>query len=234
MDIDAYAPVVGCAGDDEFEGNSLNTTRWNTVVRRNDEFLSVEDGALHIDAQRQDMHGGETGLPNIVLQDLPASGPWTATTRVTWNPTVNYQNAGLMIYQSDANLIKTGMVWSGGRKFEAFKELNNSASGLGATANMPASFPSTFYLRLVSTDGQSVQPQYSPDGVTWTNTEHRHEHDRAGGREGRRVRHGVHGGGIDRHPGLVRLVPAHRAAGAERRVRRRRAEHVPVERDRAP
>ena len=42
IDIDAYAPVVGCAGDDEFEGNSLNTTRWNTVVRRNDAFLSVD------------------------------------------------------------------------------------------------------------------------------------------------------------------------------------------------
>ena len=83
------------------------------------------------------------------------------------------------------------MVWSGGRKFEAFKELNNSASGLGATANMPASFPNTFYIRLVSTDGPGVQPQYSPDGVTWTNTGTAHEHDGAGGREDRHVRHGV-------------------------------------------
>ena len=191
-------------------------------MRRNDEFLSVEDGALHIDAQRQDIHGGDTGLPNIVLQDLPASGPWTATTRVTWNPTVNYQNAGLMIYQSDANLIKTGMVWSGGRKFEAFKELNNSASGLGATANMPASFPE----HVLPAAGLHRRPVGAAAVLARRRDvdehEHRHEHDRAGGREDRRVRHGVHGGGIDRHPGLVRLVPAHRAAGAERRVRRRR------------
>ncbi|MET0684927.1 MAG: PKD domain-containing protein, partial [Solirubrobacteraceae bacterium] len=170
IDIDAYAPVVGCAGDDEFEGNSLDATRWSTVVRRNDEFLTVANGALNINAQKQDIHGGDQGLQNIVLQNLPASGPWTATTRVTWNPTINYQNAGMMVYLNDGAFIKTGMVWSGGRKFEAFKELNNSATGLGATANMPASFPSTFYLRLVSTDGNAVQPQYSADGVTWTNT----------------------------------------------------------------
>ena len=94
IDIDAYAPVAGCAGDDEFVGNSLDTTRWNTVVRRDDVFLSVADGSLNIVGQNQDIHGGETGLENIVLQDLPASGPWTATARVSWNPTINYQNAG--------------------------------------------------------------------------------------------------------------------------------------------
>ena len=131
IDIDAYAPVVGCAGDDEFVGNSLDTTRWSTVVRRNDAFLSVADGSLNIVAQKQDIHGGGPGLQNIVLQDLPASGPWTATARVNWNPTINYQNAGLMVYLDDAQFIKTGMVWSGGRRFEAFKELNNNATGSG-------------------------------------------------------------------------------------------------------
>ena len=170
IDIDAYAPVVGCAGDDEFVGNSLDTTRWSTVVRRDDAFLSVADGSLNIVGQKQDIHGGETGLENIVLQDLPASGPWTATARVNWNPTINYQNAGFMVYVDDANLIKTGMVWSGGRRFEAFKELNNNATNVGNGAVLPASFPSTFYIRLVSSDGTSVQPQYSADGITWTDT----------------------------------------------------------------
>jgi cytochrome c len=170
ISIDAYAPVVGCAGDDEFEGNALDTTRWSTVVRRDDEFLSVGDGSLHIVGQKQDIHGGETGLENIVLQDLPAAGPWTATARVNWNPTINYQNAGFMIYLDDANLIKTGMVYSGGRRFEAFKELNNNATNVGNGPVLAASFPSTFYIRLVSSDGNSVQPQYSADGITWTNT----------------------------------------------------------------
>jgi len=168
VDIRAYTPVVACAGDDDFLGTSLDTDRWSTVVRRNDEFLSVAGGALNIDAQKQDIHGGDQGLPNIVLQDLPAVGPWTATARVTWNPTVNYQNAGLMVYLNDGAFIKTGQVYAGGRKFEAFKELNNAPAGLGATGNLAAAFPTTWYIRLVSSDGQAVQAQYSPDNVTWT------------------------------------------------------------------
>ena len=56
--------------------------------------------------------------------------------QANWDPTTNYNNAGLMVYGDDANFIKAGMVWSGGRKFEAFKELNNTATALGsATAN---------------------------------------------------------------------------------------------------
>ena len=138
-------------------------------MRRDDQFLSVEGGSLNLNAQPgEDIHGGATGQRNIVLQDLPDSGPWTATARVTWNPTVNFQNAGLVIYTDDANWIKSGMVWANGRAFEAFKELNNTPSGLGS-ATVDASFPSTFYVRFTS-DGTTVRAQRSADGQTWTNT----------------------------------------------------------------
>ena len=74
-----------------------------------------------------------------------------------------------MVYSDDANFIKAGMVWSGGRRFEAFKELNNTPTGLGAaTGVLPAAFPCTWYLRLQS-DGNTIQPAYSADGQTWTN-----------------------------------------------------------------
>ncbi len=167
VEIEAFPPVAACPGNDEFDGTTLDTSRWNTVVRRNDEFLSVSGGALRIMAQKQDIHGNDQGLPNIVLQDLPESGPWTATTRLTWTPTINYQNAGLMVYQDDGNFIKTGMVFSGGRRFEAFKETNNSAAGLGNLA-APAAVGNTFLMRLTS-NGTNVQAQFSADGQTWTN-----------------------------------------------------------------
>ena len=168
IDIDVYPPVASCPGNDEFEGTTLDTSRWS-VVRRDDQFLSVEGGSLNLNAQPgEDIHGGTTGQRNIVLQDLPDSGPWTATARVTWNPTVNFQNAGLVIYTDDANWIKSGMVWANGRAFEAFKELNNTPSGLGS-ATVDASFPSTFYVRFTS-DGTTVRAQRSADGQTWTNT----------------------------------------------------------------
>ena len=131
--------------------------------------MNVSGGSLNITSQNFDIHGGGTGLRNIVHQPLPASGPWTATIKANWDPTTNYNNAGLMVYGDDANFIKAGMVWSGGRKFEAFKELNNTATALGsATANMPATFPTTWYLRLTS-NGTTIQPAYTADGITWTN-----------------------------------------------------------------
>jgi cytochrome c len=168
VQVNAYPPVAACPGDDEFSGTELNRTRWTTVVRENAQFMSVADGALKINAQKQDIHGGDQGLQNIVLQDLPSSGPWTATTRLTWSPSINYQNAGLMLYGNDANFIKTGMVWADGRKFEAFKETNNSPVGLGPAINAPAAVGGTFYMRLTS-DGTNVRAQFSADGQTFTN-----------------------------------------------------------------
>ena len=63
-----------------------------------------------------DIFAGQTGLPNIVLQPLPEDGtePWSITTEITWAPTQNFQNAGLIVYGDDNNYIKTGMVWNGG------------------------------------------------------------------------------------------------------------------------
>ena len=168
VDIEAYPPLASCPGNDDFEGTALDRNRWS-VVREDANFLSVNGGTLNLNAQPgEDIHGGATGQRNIVLQDLPDSGPWTATARLTWNPTVNYQNAGLVIYTDDANWIKSGMVWANGRAFEAFKELNNTPSGLGS-ATVDASFPSTFYVRFTS-DGTTVRAQRSADGQTWTNT----------------------------------------------------------------
>jgi PKD repeat protein/glucose/arabinose dehydrogenase len=166
--IDATTAVASCPGDDDFLGTSLNASRW-TVTREDPTAMNVSGGSLNITSQNFDIHGGGTGLRNIVHQRLPTSGPWTATIKANWDPTTNYNNAGLMVYGDDASFIKAGMVWSGGRKFEAFKELSNTATALGsATATLPGTFPTTWYLRLTS-DGTTIQPAYSADGVTWTN-----------------------------------------------------------------
>ncbi len=167
--VEAYPPLASCPGNDDFDGTTLDANRWS-VVRRDDQFLSVSGGTLNLNAQPgEDIHAGNSDTQrNIVLQDLPDSGPWTATARVTWNPTVNFQNAGLLIYTDDNNWIKTGMVWNGSRTFEAFKELNDTPTGLGSAA-AGAGFPNTFYVRFTS-NGTTVQAQRSADGQTWTNT----------------------------------------------------------------
>ena len=115
-------------------------------------------------------------MQNIVLQDLPESGPWTATTRLTWNPTGNFQNAGFKIYDSPtadpirATATGSSSAWSGTRAASS-SSTRSSTTGRRTsftTGNVPADFPSTFQIRLVS-DGTSIVAQYSADGQQWTN-----------------------------------------------------------------
>jgi PKD repeat protein/glucose/arabinose dehydrogenase len=151
---------------DSFDGDAL-AERWE-VIRRDDERLSVADGALHLVSAPQDIFQGDTGMPNIVLQELPGGGgePWSVTTEMTWDPTQNFQNAGLIVYGDDDNYIKTGMVWNGARNFELIKELDGGAEFPGGA---PAGdTPDTYFLRLVSDDGNSVASEFSSDGETWT------------------------------------------------------------------
>jgi hypothetical protein len=80
----------GCttASSDEFGGTALDD-RWS-VVREDATRLSVSGGAVNIVSAPQDIHAGASGMPNIVLQDMPATdGPWTFTARYTWNPIQN-------------------------------------------------------------------------------------------------------------------------------------------------
>ncbi len=152
---------------DEFDGTELDTERWE-VIRRDDERLSVSDGALHLVSAPMDIFQGETGMPNIVLQELPGGGgaPWSITTEMTWDPTQNFQNAGLIVYGDDDNYIKTGMVWNGARNFELIKELGGAAEFPGGAG--AGDVPSTYFLRLVSADGNAVTSEFSADGETWT------------------------------------------------------------------
>ncbi|HEV2951662.1 MAG TPA: DUF1349 domain-containing protein, partial [Actinomycetota bacterium] len=109
-----------------------------------------------------------TGLPNVVLQPVPdgGSGAWSITTEMTWEPTQNFQNAGLVVYVDDDNYVKTGMVWNGARNFELIKETSGGASFEGNVSAAPVG--NRYFLRLVSENGNDITSQFSPDGETWT------------------------------------------------------------------
>ncbi len=157
---------------DDFLGTSLDTTRWNRSVRL-DQTATVSDGNLNIPLTNSDIYQGTNTTPNIVLQDLPA-GAFEVTTKVTLNAVRGYQQAGLVIYGDDNNYLK--LVYSGrstataGSKaanvIQFAKELNGTASESNSTA-LGAAFPDTVWLRMSSTDGNSVTPSYSSDGATW-------------------------------------------------------------------
>lgn len=159
---------------DGFEGNSLDESRWNTVVRRNQD-LSVSNGSLTIPASKTDIYGDGAGtVSNIVLQNAP-NGAWTATSKVTFEARTLYQQAGLVLYGDDNNYAKMVLqnrasgTDAAQRVFQFIRETGGAPNEVAAsnTANLGAAFPDTFYVRLIS-DGTNVTAAYSADGSSFT------------------------------------------------------------------
>ncbi|MBL0747088.1 ThuA domain-containing protein [Nocardioides baculatus] len=170
--VTAAAPICFSGRSDDFLGTSLDTSRWNQSVRVN-QSLTVADGTLNIPLTNSDLYQTTNTTPNIVLQNLPG-GAFEATTKVTLNATKGYQQGGLIVYGDDNNYLK--LVYSGrstaaaGSKaaniIQFAKEVNATATETNS-ANLGAAFPDTVWLRLSSTDGNSVTASYSSDGATW-------------------------------------------------------------------
>jgi cytochrome c len=167
-------PVGGGGGGsfvDDFDGADLGAG-WD-VVRR-DQQLTVSGGKLNIPAQTGDLYQTRNDAKNLVLRDAPA-GPWVATTKVNFQGTVQYQQAGMVIYGNDDNFTKFGRIATNApaspftEKFEYIYENNGTArnEGTDSTANLPASFPKDYYLRITS-DGTNITGAYSTDGNGWT------------------------------------------------------------------
>ena len=154
---------------DEFNGSALESPPW-AVVRQNQD-LAVSGGALRIPAAQGDIYGAGGNANNLVLRDAPA-GAWEAITRVSFEGTAQYHQAGLLVYGDDDNFTKFGRIAhtaAGDEKFEFIYENagvpRNEAAD--STANLPAGFPQDFFLRVTS-DGTNLTGAYSTDGATWT------------------------------------------------------------------
>ncbi len=168
-------PTCLTGRSDGFDGASLDSGRWSSVVRGNQE-LSVADGKLSIPLTATDIYGtGNTDTPNIVLQPLP-TGAWQATAKVTLPARLAYQQAGLIVYGDDDNYAKmvlqarsTGAASAADRIFQFIREEAGVPNEVAAsnTANLGAAYPDTVWVRFTS-DGASLKAAYSADGATFT------------------------------------------------------------------
>ncbi|WBQ08108.1 ThuA domain-containing protein [Kribbella sp. CA-293567] len=173
--VDASAPPTCLTGrSDGFEGTTLDTGRWSSVVRGNQD-LAVGNGMLNLPLTATDIYGtGNTGTPNIVLQPLPA-GAWQATAKVTLPARLAYQQAGLIVYGDDDNYAKmvlqgrsTGAASANDRIFQFIREEAGAPNEVAAsnTANLGTAFPDTFWVRFTS-NGENLKASYSADGATF-------------------------------------------------------------------
>jgi cytochrome c len=160
----------GCASSntwrDDFNATELDSTwTWKNGAPA---YWSLSDGFLHIPASSSDTASG-----NLLLRSV-ASGDFTLTTRVFFEPNTNWQFAGLVIYQDTTNYLQFG------RAFCSSSEETPSCAGNGiyfdnAQNNLHVSEnfatridnPKEVYLRL-ERKGENVKGSYSSDGKTWT------------------------------------------------------------------
>lgn len=153
---------VQCAvdGSDEFDGG-LTDGVWDRVVREASARHRVEDGALVVPTYQ----GGITGA-SLLQQELP-DGQWQVTTKVEYpdgGPSLNYQQAGLMLYGSDSEYARFTLGKMGpGRGIElaavgSLRFTDQAISGHGDRTKA--------WLRLTS-DGYEIVAELSTDGVTF-------------------------------------------------------------------
>ena len=70
------------------------------------------------------------------------------TTRLTFDPNENYEQAGLLVYGDDANYVKADYVYANGRGLEFLREANNVAAGFGGFVNISTQ-PTTVDMRII-------------------------------------------------------------------------------------
>ncbi|MFF5115014.1 ThuA domain-containing protein [Streptosporangium sp. NPDC000509] len=160
------------APNDEFNGSSLDTCRWDAIVRPDSSTVRVTGGNLEIDTTTGDIYGSTNGTPkNFILQTAP-SGDWTLETKVDGSAlNEQYQQGGLMVYADDDNYVKLDYL-TGNTAGSAVSRRIELRSEIGGTVQNPQPQTGTltqgvWHLRLKK-EGTTFKGSYSADGTTWT------------------------------------------------------------------
>ena len=165
----ACAPGETPGADDEFDGTTLDTCRWSTILNKTPTGVAVADGQLRINAQSGDLSGGAVDAKNMVLQDAPADGTWAATTQLTMTGADDYLQGGLVAWTNATNYAKFVAMEKpdGDWVLELGRRINGDM--VYTNADLPeGAAPDDLQLQLVST-GTAVQGLWSVDqGATWT------------------------------------------------------------------
>jgi beta-xylosidase len=130
--------------------------------------LAEVPGSLRIVLQDGGVNWGNPAK-NVLLRQAPA-GKFEIATLVHFTPNSNFQIAGLVIYQDDANVLHFGRAFcdrpdvctGNGIYFDS------AVSGEASPQNFPTNVanPSTAYLK-VRREGATYTGYYSEDGTNW-------------------------------------------------------------------
>jgi cytochrome c len=159
---------------DEFDGSSLDKTKWNSIVREDDSLYTVEDGALKVTTVNGDIYTGGDPAPtrNFFLQTPDHAGEdWVIETKVSGSISGGYEHGGLLVYQDDGNYIKYDLISDDGttavNRIELRSEENDVIQEPQPQLTPLPTGTTEAWLRLTKT-GDSYAGEYSFDGSTWT------------------------------------------------------------------
>jgi glucose/arabinose dehydrogenase/regulation of enolase protein 1 (concanavalin A-like superfamily) len=143
-------------------GATRNTEQTSGAVISYDQ--TAHPGTLRIPVDTGDLWGILNSTRNSVFRDLPPD--WTSVRlKLSFAPTQNYQQAGLVAYQNDDNYVQMTRIYNSGNKVSFARETGGSAVVL-QSANVTAKTNLHFRLDRNVTTG-TMSGLYSLDGKTW-------------------------------------------------------------------
>ena len=104
----ANVPAPLTPGDD-FDGTTLDKTRWNAIVREDATKYTVGSGGLTITTVEGDINTNSdpSGTRNLFLQSADHAGSdYVLETKLSGTITGGYSQGGLIIYTDDDNYVK--------------------------------------------------------------------------------------------------------------------------------
>ncbi|HWK26457.1 MAG TPA: ThuA domain-containing protein [Solirubrobacter sp.] len=171
--LEGPAAPSGPSYDDEFDGGSLDKTRWNAIVRDNPAAYQVAGGNLTITTELGDIYTGDTDPPpnNFILQSADHAGAdWTIETKLSGTLSDGYAQGGLIAYVDGDNYVKLDAISDVGNQAVNRIELRSEVGGAIQDPQNNVDVPAgtkDIWLRLTKT-GTSYAGQLSFDGTTWT------------------------------------------------------------------
>jgi PKD repeat protein len=179
--LDGQDPPGGgcdCTGPgDEFDGTSLDMTKFNAIVRPDDTKVKVEDGKLKVTTVLGDIYTNSDPAPtrNFLLQSADHIGKedYVLETKVDVTQlNGGYAQGGILVRTDDDNYVKFDAISDvNNPKFNRI-ELRSEQGGViqnpqpQVTTGLPATVTDV-WLRLTKT-GTSYAGEYSWDGSIWT------------------------------------------------------------------
>ncbi|MBE2317195.1 ThuA domain-containing protein [Solirubrobacter sp. CPCC 204708] len=154
-------PAASCtfSKSDEFTGSTI-APRWTLRSGPNNP-ITQSGGSLVLPVVWE-LDGTATGPLSFAGQPLP-SGDWSMTTRVTIDNTMQWQSAGLYLWQSDNNFIKFGITFQAtGRTFEMTSDNPPNGTREFSANESAAGYGTTVWLRLYR-QGNTIRGQYAKD-----------------------------------------------------------------------